>query len=55
MKKIIAVFLILVIAGAFLIAIPAQANETVQTIINTIKTRGQTSTPTPTASTAVRG
>jgi hypothetical protein len=55
MKKIALLLVILFAVGTILAAVPAQANETVNTIINVIKSRGQTSTTTPTASTAVRG
>ena len=54
MKKLSAILIVIFVAG-FIFVARAQANETVTQIINVIKTRGQTSTTTPTASTAVRG
>ena len=53
MKKLTAILIVLFAAG-FIFAAAAQA-DVVDTVITVIKTRGQTSTPTPTASTAVRG
>ena len=57
MKKLAALLIVLfMLGGIFTIAAEAGTYDKVKaTIINTIKTRGQTSTPTPTASTAVRG
>ncbi|MGB2599207.1 MAG: hypothetical protein WBB86_00245 [Candidatus Omnitrophota bacterium] len=54
MKKLAAILVIVFIVGTIFTA-AAEAGKITTKIINIIKTRGQTSTPTPTATTAVRG
>jgi len=59
MKKLISLTVaIMMVVSVFAFAPYAHAGtvkKAATAVINTIKTRGQTSTPTPTASTAVRG
>jgi hypothetical protein len=57
MRKLVSFTVVLVLAiSVFAIYAHAGAvKKAVTQVINTIKTRGQTSTPTPTTSTAVRG
>ncbi|GEM_PF-2470136 len=59
MRKLASVIILLAMICSILAAAPCAKADTYQkvkaAVINTIKTRGQTSTPTPTATTAVRG